>query len=274
MKTELIHRYTPFGLMLIMMMVAFSGAVICPASAAVPDKLVETLSSARQAYEEDRSEEAINLYQRVLASGWSSADLYYNLGNACYKAGQTGWAVAYFEEARRLAPRDGDVRHNLKIASARSRDRVSREDPSWFLTTLTTLLDSFAPADMVRLFLFCLWAGSIFQTLRYLTTGKLYRIAHRALTVVLALLIVTFSASALKFYQIKSAPSGVIVSREVQVLSGPKEGETVQFVLHAGTLLHLGREAGPWREVWLSNEMRGWVPVSDLTELRSPVWIP
>ena len=78
----------------------------------------------------------------------------------------------------------------------------------------------------------------------------------------------------LKAYQIASAPSGVIVADEAQVHSGPRESETVQFVLHAGTLLHLGRPAGEWREVWISDQMRGWVTEEAVVSLSKPRWLP
>jgi len=242
--------------------------------AAVPANLVETINLAQAAYAEGRSEDAVGLYRQVLLSGWTSSDLFYNLGCACFKAGQIGWAVAYLEEARRLSPRDGDIRHNLKIAAASGRDRVTREEPSRFLGMLTGLLDSFSPADLIRLLIICIWSGAGFLTLYWLTRGPWRRIARGALVFVFILLVINASGFALKFYQIKSAPGGVIVAPEVQVLSGPRDGETVQFVLHAGTLLHLGRDAGAWREVWLSGEMRGWAPTASLTELRPPAWIP
>ncbi len=66
----------------------------------------------------------------------------------------------------------------------------------------------------------------------------------------------------------------MVVGEQVAVLAGPREGESEQFTAPPGTLLHLGREAGDWREVWVSEEMRGWLRSESLMELRPPRWLP
>jgi len=48
----------------------------------------------------------------------------------------------------------------------------------------------------------------------------------------------------------------------------------VHFVLHEGTLVYLGRRAGDWREVWLSDQMRGWAPRESLMDFRPARWLP
>lgn len=237
--------------------------------------IVETLKQAETAYEDGRYEEAFGLYERVAAAGWRSSELYYNLGCAAFKDGRVGWAVAYLEEARRLAPRDPNIRHNLSIASSRSRDRLPEEEtPSWLLTVLTRLLDGYAPADGIRALLILLWVTTLFLLLHWLGPLSLRRPARFGLLFCGALVLLAFVGISLKAYQVATAPSGVVVASEAQVLSGPRSGETVQFVLHEGTLLHLGRDAGPWREVWLNEEMRGWLPTEQVVALQSPHWLP
>ncbi len=99
-------------------------------------------------------------------------------------------------------------------------------------------------------------------------------VARRALPVLGALAIVAVGALGLKAYQVSSAPSGVVVAAEAQVLAGPRSGETVHFVLHEGTFVYLGRQAGEWREVWLSDQMRGWAPRESLMAFRPARWLP
>src|SRR5208337_1310891 len=45
-----------------------------------------------------------------------SAALYFNLGNACFKAGTLGRALAAYRQAEALAPRDPDLRANIQFA--------------------------------------------------------------------------------------------------------------------------------------------------------------
>lgn len=239
-----------------------------------PHGVVQTLQEARAAFDAGEYGEALAHYRLLLDAGWVSAGLYYNLGCAAYRAGEPGWAVAYFEEARRLSPRDGDIRHNLRQVRGRLQDRLPDQRPSWLLGALAGVLDAYAPADLIRWGLGALWVFALLTSARWLGPRSWrppLRTGLRALLVVVAVLA---AALALKLYQIQTAPSGVVVAEEVQVLTGPREGETVQFVLHAGAMLHLGRETGTWREAYLGEEMRGWVPKAKVTELHGPRWRP
>ena len=55
-------------------------------------------------------------YEKMTQTGPVSAAVYFNLGNAWFKAGQIGRAICAYRRARELAPRDPDVRANLQFA--------------------------------------------------------------------------------------------------------------------------------------------------------------
>ncbi len=239
-----------------------------------PHGVVQALQNARQAFESENYDESLAEYRALLDAGWVSAGLYYNLGCAAYRAGELGWAVAYFEEARRLSPRDGDIRHNLRQVRSRLQDRLPDQRPSWLLGAMAGVLDAFAPADLVRWALGAFWIFTLLVAAQWLGPRSWRPALRRALRGLLLVAAVLVAALALKLYQIQTAPSGVVVAEEVQVLTGPREGETVQFVLHAGAMLHLGRETGEWREAYLGEDMRGWVPKAKVTELHGSRWRP
>jgi tetratricopeptide (TPR) repeat protein len=70
--------------------------------------------------------EAAQMYEQLIAQGAKDAALYYNLGNAALLLGDSGRAVAAFEQAAALAPRDADIRANLELARQQTRDRVNQ----------------------------------------------------------------------------------------------------------------------------------------------------
>ena len=72
--------------------------------------------SANKLYEEGKFTEAAAAYPKLLQSGQSSAALYFNLGNAFFKSGQIGRAIAAYRLAEQITPRDPDVRANLQFA--------------------------------------------------------------------------------------------------------------------------------------------------------------
>jgi hypothetical protein len=51
------------------------------------------------------------------------------------------------------------------------------------------------------------------------------------------------------------------------VRSNPDESATVEFTLHGGTLLRMGRSAPRFREVHFSDELHGWTDEGNLAPL-------
>lgn len=75
-----------------------------------------TFESANRLYEEGHFKAAAAAYEKLIGSGRVSSALYFNAGNAWYKAGDLGQAIFNYRLAERLAPRDPDVQVNLRMA--------------------------------------------------------------------------------------------------------------------------------------------------------------
>jgi len=75
---------------------------------------VETdpFSQGNQAFAEGRYADAVTAYQAVIVAQGYSAPVLFNLGNAYDRAGKIGAALASYERARLLAPRDPAVAAN------------------------------------------------------------------------------------------------------------------------------------------------------------------
>lgn len=70
---------------------------------------------------------------QILARGLSSMKLYYNLANAYFKEGQLGRSILFYHRALRLAPGNDDIRYNLSVAEARTKDNIE-QIPEFFFT--------------------------------------------------------------------------------------------------------------------------------------------
>lgn len=97
-------------------------AAAAPALSAQPTAVVRTFEEGNQLYEEGDYAAALDAYRRVLDAGYASGALYYNMGNAFFRAGELGQAVRYYEKARPLLPDPERLQHNLVLA----RDRLPR----------------------------------------------------------------------------------------------------------------------------------------------------
>ncbi len=75
--------------------------------------------SANKLYAEGKFTAAATAYEQLIRTNGVSEALWFNLGNAHFKSGSLGRAIAAYGEASRLDPRDDDLRANLQFARAR-----------------------------------------------------------------------------------------------------------------------------------------------------------
>ena len=85
-------------------------------SAGLAADVSSNFDAANKLYEEGKFSDAAAAYEQMIQSGTASSAIYFNLGNAFFKSGQLGRAVAAYRDARTIAPHDPDVRANLDFA--------------------------------------------------------------------------------------------------------------------------------------------------------------
>lgn len=72
--------------------------------------------AANKLYAENKFVEAASAYELIATNTPVSAAVYFNLGNARFKAGQIGLALAAYHHTATLSPRDPDLVANQKFA--------------------------------------------------------------------------------------------------------------------------------------------------------------
>jgi len=85
-------------------------------------------------YQEGDFAAAAASYDAVIKGGFESAEVYYNLGNAHFRLGETARAVLNYRRAARLDPGNDDIRANLALVSQRLQDRIEPLPRFWLLT--------------------------------------------------------------------------------------------------------------------------------------------
>ena len=76
-------------------------------------EVVADFTAANKFYAEGKFSEAATAYQNILKSGAQSPALWFNAGNAEFKAGHLGRAIAAYRQAEMISPRDPELRANL-----------------------------------------------------------------------------------------------------------------------------------------------------------------
>jgi tetratricopeptide (TPR) repeat protein len=76
--------------------------------------------------------EAARLFESILADGFQNGAVYYNLGNAYFRAGEYGRAILAYRKAKPLRPRDPYLEANLQHALSVAPGRLQEPAAPWW----------------------------------------------------------------------------------------------------------------------------------------------
>jgi tetratricopeptide (TPR) repeat protein len=242
-------------------------ALLLLTTAALPSESPSDLFvDGNRAYREERFAEAVALYEQARACGVEGGALYYNLGNAYFRTGDIGRAMANYERARRFIPRDADLRANLDFLKGRTLDRamVPAEFPLLQLlgglAAFLTWREWLILAEIgYAIFLLAAGAYLLRPSLRARTRAPL-----QAAAVLLVLLLLLFGRALQDQVYMRRAS---VLPGEIAVRSGPGTSFTEEFSLHQGTVLRMEREAEGWAFVSITPDLKGWLPSEALEEI-------
>ena len=218
----------------------------------------DEFAMANKFYQDKDYESAVRLYQSILNQNVESANLYFNLGNAYFKHGDLGRAVLYYMKARRLAPGDPDIVHNLEFA--RQFSSVQMEGVE--LNPIHAFFEGVAgPYRLSAL----AWLSSLFFVVLMLLLCLRYGLGmDRSLIrigVVLSLVLLIVAAGLTSFkyrndYLIRRA---VITADKADVYTGPSPQSDVELQGAPGLVVEILSESGEFYSVLFENKRRGWI---------------
>lgn len=219
-------------------------------------------SRANEYYARGDFRQALEIYLGLAGRGWESAGLYYNLGNAYYRLGQTGRAIANYRRAWRLSPRDPEINFNLSHARRLSRDDLP-ERPAGTIGRAQHFLASLLPLTAWKNTAAVLYFLVVAAAAVWAAVGTWRKTALTVLKYLLAILLPVLAATALVFHY-HSRERGVIVVSELPVRYGPDQEDITAFNLHEGTEARIIRRREDWSQILLADGKTGWVPTAAL----------
>lgn len=208
--------------------------------------------------------EALQSWLDIYKTGYRSANLDYNIGNAYFKLNNVPYAILFYERAYLLKPHDENVNYNLQVAKTLIVDRFQEIPELFFIkwynfVSLFLSTNTWAKISLVS-FIFFLLSVSLY----------IYSSGHRnkVFGFWLAVLFFFVSGSSLAFtIRNKSLVYNshkAIIAAPVNGKSSPDKSGTDLFVLHEGTKVTVEDEVGEWRELRLSDGNKGWVPSNSI----------
>lgn len=210
-------------------------------------------------YAEGKFTEAAGAYERILGAGYVSPALYFNLGNAFFKSGQIGRAIAAYRRAEQLSPRDPDLRANLQFA----RNQV--QGPTLRASRWERLLGTLSLNEWTWLGAGALWLTFALLTVRQLRPALARSLKNWAFAAggVAVLLIVCL---ALVFAGSSKSKAAIVAAPEAAVRTGPLDGSPNAFTARDGAELRVLDQKGDWLEV-TDGTRRGWVKLTQVIAL-------
>lgn len=206
---------------------------------------------------------AIQIYEAILKNG-EAAEVYYNLGNSYYKAGEIAKAILNYERALLLQPGNSDIRANLEVARAKTIDKVEPAPEIFFISWIKSLInsmsvDAWATCGIIS-FVLLIVALYFFIFSKQILAKKVGFISG------IILLIITICSNIFASQQKKELVNrveAIVMPPSVTVRSTPSESGTSLFILHEGKKLSIkDNSMKEWKEIRLEDGKVGWVPAS------------
>lgn len=242
------HKFTQLAILLFIFALTFSSFAA--------DVSAE-FDSANKLYGQGKFTEATAAYEKMIQSGTVSSAVYFNLGNAYFKSGQLGRAIAAIRQAENLTPRDPDVRANLQFIRARVQAPTG-SPASWqqWLTTLTVNEWAILTAVIVWIWL-TVWVLIQFRP-QLIQTFRMALWCGGAGILILGGC--TYAA-----WSSKSTKTAIVIAKDASLHNGPLEEAPTTTTVHDGAELTVIDTKNNWLQVRVDGQRVGWVKREQVT---------
>lgn len=220
-----------------------------------------------RAYESGELDQAVRLYRQSLEAGLDHAVVHYNLGNAYYKRGDLGLAIASYLRALQRDPRDEAARANLEQARSFLHDEaLAPLALPVFLAPLGWLYSQLSLNEWAWVGLMALLALTVVAIAgQWIDRAPALRRRLRWTLLITAL--VGFAMTGVHYRAEVNRVTAVVVADEVEVRSGPGPRYNLAFKIHEGLQVYVAERREDWLQIHLGGELVGWVQGDQLEML-------
>jgi tetratricopeptide (TPR) repeat protein len=227
-----------------------------------------TIARANKAYTDGFFDNAIELYKSIISAGYESVDIYYNLGNACYKQNDIASAILYYEKAHKLDPGNEDVNFNLKIANTKITDKIEAIPEMFYKRWYRKLIETYSVDKWSKTGLVFLCLGLIAGLFYFVSRTLIIRKTGFWLGIVFILIsLFSFLFAWQSYDDIMHRKEAIIFTPTVTIKSSPDEKSVDLFVLHEGAKVELIDNIGTWYEIRIANGSVGWLDASAIQRI-------
>lgn len=221
----------------------------------------EAFAKANADYAAGHFPEAIKGYEALVQARHWSASVFYDLGNAYFRAGDPGHAILNYERALALHPAQPEAQANLRLV--RDQSRALELAPSWPEAHLAFL----TAGQYAILAAIAFWVAAFLLAVLFL--GKRRSVAM-FFTLFLLGAIVAGSVFAIAAFEQgrTSRDLAIVIVPKIQARLATAENAGTVLVLPPGTEIKILSTRGQWSYAALPNDLRGWIPASSAERVR------
>ena len=210
------------------------------------------------AYQQADYAGTLTAWQQAASSGARSLALYYNMGSAYYRQGQTGQAIRYYRKALEISPSDARTLHSLGIARKKVKDAIPVLPANPFTAAWDWLILHLGTGVLFALGLL-LYAGVVGLLAHWIWFRGEFPWRRRALMVGAPVAVLVLAGSLWGSQRRSANRAAVVLSASTELRSAASESARNQRTIHEGAELQVLTESGAWRFVRLTNGETGWL---------------
>lgn len=226
-------------------------AVICAGKLLAADAPAD-FATANKLYAEGNFPGAAAAYEAILQNDGQSAALWFNCGNAEFKAGHLGKSIAAYRHAELLTPRDADLRANLAFVRNQVQGASLRES-QWQKWVGSLSLNE--GTILTAAFFWAMFALLIARQIRPALVPKL----RAATRLAVALTVFSVAVLALQAANHFNSTVAVVTVAGAAARSGPFDDAQSVFTLRDGVELKVLNLHDDWAQVEDNTGKIGWV---------------
>jgi hypothetical protein len=221
----------------------------------------ETLLDANKLYQSGDFEGARDAYAQEVERGYDGARVLYNLANSCFRCGRIGEAIAYYQRAARIAPRDRDIRDNLRRAYHERSMGEPAPPAMWLHAIGRRLTGSFTLSELALTAAALYWLA-VGLTVMRMRNRRRSRWQGRLLVAAVLCAIAMSGLATARWWTYHHTGAAVVIADKTEIRSGPGESFEIVQRVGEGLMVRIARPDGEWLQVVAESGARGWLPTA------------
>lgn len=213
---------------------------------------------AAAAYDRAEYQTAADIYNRIAERGFTSAELYYNLGNANFKAGRLGSAIWAYRRALKLNPDLRQAKSNLEYVRAFNIDKIEGRAGGFVLDIWEFLSGLSTSSGYLVVFTVVWWIIGLVAILMIIRPDIIPG-AHYLLIVCIVVAIFSGAAAASRVKADRMTSWGVIKAPAADIREGPGSDFQRIEIGHEGLEFKILGERENDYLIELENGLKGWI---------------